>query len=115
MVDFEGKTIPDFDRFYSFLSFEEIEYSAIEVDGVDAKNIHSYICAAYFFDLANEIYEDRLNFTIFERKPPIYKRELFKYLSIISLTIFLSASNSLWTCSFFVLFHLKQIHLWQLF
>ena len=91
LVDFEGKTIPDFDRFYSFLSFEEIEYSAIEVDGVDAKNIHSYICAAYFFDLANELYEDRLNFTIFERKPPIYKRELFKYLSIISLTIFLNS------------------------
>ncbi|WOE69716.1 hypothetical protein RZR97_11475 [Hydrogenimonas thermophila] len=76
-LDFNGKLIPGLDHFYSFMAYEEIEYKAIEIEDIDGDNIHAYISASYFLDLANSLY-DGLNFTIYERKPPVYKLELFK-------------------------------------
>jgi len=90
-LDFNGKNIPNFDQFYSFLSYDSVECRPIEIEGVNKESIHSYISATYFLDVANSLY-DGLNFTIFERKPPIYKLELFKLALFMTTGLFLNVA-----------------------
>ena len=90
-LDFNGKNIPGFDQFYSFLSYDEVKCKPIEIEGVDEESVHSYVSAAYFLDIANSLY-DELNFTIYERKPPIYKLELFKIALFLTTGLFLNVA-----------------------
>ncbi|HIP14512.1 MAG TPA: hypothetical protein EYG74_03375 [Sulfurimonas autotrophica] len=90
-IDFDGNLIDGLDEFYSFMSYEEVEYKALEIDGIEKENIHSYISAAYFLDLANSLY-DGLNFTIFERRPPLYKQEVVKLAMLFSTALLINAS-----------------------
>lgn len=89
ILDFDGKLIKGFNEFYAFLSHEEVNYSALQLEGIESENIHEYISAAYIYDVAQGRY-DGLNFTIFERKPPIYKLEVSKFLAVILVTVFLN-------------------------
>jgi len=89
ILDFNGKLIKGFDEFYSFVSHEEVEYSILKLDGVENENMHEFIGAASIYDIVHSKY-DGLNFTIFERKPPIYKLEVFKFSTVILVTVLLN-------------------------
>ncbi len=103
LIDFEGEEIKGLrELFLSFALEGELRYERISCCNMEQKEVSLAIEALYVAKY--EELDQRLNFTFYERKKPLYTYDIVRFAGVLTLFIFLGVGGY-----FYLLQHLNRL------